>query len=161
VLVELKDLADKITSEEFVSTTLIFIKKSYGSFTIMASTLFTPPDTPAAVERGTTPLQRIVRCVKRVTKVCLIQRLQKKLWYVAMQMSLILLRIMIGLIPLLEPTRGRFKFRHSWKQYLRVGDSMHNCADCIQTLNGFTSSEVQVFSIAGAEHPKKASRSGS
>ncbi|GJZ30328.1 aluminum-activated malate transporter 10 [Tanacetum coccineum] len=42
-----------------------------------------------------------------------------------------------------EPAHGRFKFRHPWKQYLRVGASMRSCAYCIETLNGFISSEVQ------------------
>ncbi|GJX54618.1 zinc finger CCCH domain-containing protein 49-like protein [Tanacetum coccineum] len=42
-----------------------------------------------------------------------------------------------------EPAHGRFKFRNPWKQYLRVGASMRNCAYCIETLNGFITSEVQ------------------
>ncbi|PWA49943.1 aluminum-activated malate transporter 10 [Artemisia annua] len=42
-----------------------------------------------------------------------------------------------------EPAHGRFKFRHPWKQYLKVGASMRSCAYCIETLNGFISSEVQ------------------
>ncbi|KAJ0758743.1 putative aluminum-activated malate transporter [Helianthus annuus] len=42
-----------------------------------------------------------------------------------------------------EPPHGRFKFRHPWKQYLKVGASMRSCAYCIETLSGFINSEVQ------------------
>ncbi|XP_043699790.1 aluminum-activated malate transporter 10-like [Telopea speciosissima] len=42
-----------------------------------------------------------------------------------------------------EPTHGRFNFRHPWKQYLKIGASMRNCAFCIEVLNGCINSEVQ------------------
>ncbi|XP_024993201.1 aluminum-activated malate transporter 10 [Cynara cardunculus var. scolymus] len=42
-----------------------------------------------------------------------------------------------------EPAHGRFKFRHPWKQYLKIGASMRSCAYCIETLNGCINSEVQ------------------
>ncbi|XP_076957430.1 aluminum-activated malate transporter 10-like [Bidens hawaiensis] len=42
-----------------------------------------------------------------------------------------------------EPAHGRFKFRHPWKQYLKVGASMRSCAYCIETLSGFINSEVE------------------
>ncbi|KAI3741394.1 hypothetical protein L1987_59066 [Smallanthus sonchifolius] len=42
-----------------------------------------------------------------------------------------------------EPAHGRFKFRHPWKQYLKVGASIRSCAYCIETLSGFINSEVQ------------------
>ncbi|MBA0704356.1 hypothetical protein Golax_016619 [Gossypium laxum] len=42
-----------------------------------------------------------------------------------------------------EPTHGRFNFRHPWKQYLKIGASLRNCAYCIETLNSCISSEIQ------------------
>ncbi|KAK3036069.1 hypothetical protein RJ639_029822 [Escallonia herrerae] len=42
-----------------------------------------------------------------------------------------------------EPAHGSFNFRHPWKQYLKIGSSMRNCAYCIETLNGCISSEIQ------------------
>ncbi|KAL8192628.1 hypothetical protein R6Q57_027813 [Mikania cordata] len=42
-----------------------------------------------------------------------------------------------------EPAHGSFKFRHPWKQYLKVGASMRSCAYCVETLGGFINSEVQ------------------
>ncbi|GJX30591.1 11S globulin seed storage protein G3-like protein [Tanacetum coccineum] len=53
-----------------------------------------------------------------------------------------------------EPAHGRFKFRHPWKQYLRVGALMRNCAYCIETLNGFISSEVQLSRSSLLEEKK-------
>nr|GEX75800.1 hypothetical protein [Tanacetum cinerariifolium] len=44
-----------------------------------------------------------------------------------------------------EPAHGRFKFRHPWKQYLRVGASMRSCAYCIETLNGFIRCVTEYF----------------
>ncbi|KAI9076776.1 hypothetical protein K1719_041252 [Acacia pycnantha] len=35
-----------------------------------------------------------------------------------------------------EPAHGRFRFRHPWKQYLKVGASMRSCASCIDALLG-------------------------
>ncbi|KAJ9539095.1 hypothetical protein OSB04_031828 [Centaurea solstitialis] len=34
-----------------------------------------------------------------------------------------------------EPAHGRFKFRHPWRQYLKIGASMRSCAYCIETLD--------------------------
>ncbi|KAJ0052388.1 hypothetical protein Pint_00620 [Pistacia integerrima] len=42
-----------------------------------------------------------------------------------------------------EPAHGRFNFRHPWKQYLKIGASMRNCAYCIETLNGCVNSKIQ------------------
>ncbi|XVF72993.1 hypothetical protein PTKIN_Ptkin12aG0165700 [Pterospermum kingtungense] len=42
-----------------------------------------------------------------------------------------------------EPTHGRFSFRHPWKQYLKIGASLRNCAYCIETLNSCIVSESQ------------------
>ncbi|XP_028805902.1 aluminum-activated malate transporter 10-like [Neltuma alba] len=35
-----------------------------------------------------------------------------------------------------EPAHGRFRFRHPWKQYLKVGASMRSCASCLDALVG-------------------------
>ncbi|XP_042483918.1 aluminum-activated malate transporter 10-like [Macadamia integrifolia] len=42
-----------------------------------------------------------------------------------------------------EPAHGPFNFRHPWKQYLKIGASMRNCAFCIEVLNGCINSEVE------------------
>ncbi|XP_043719397.1 aluminum-activated malate transporter 10 [Telopea speciosissima] len=42
-----------------------------------------------------------------------------------------------------EPAHGNFNFSHPWKQYLKIGASMRNCACCIEALNGCINSEVQ------------------
>ncbi|KAK9275734.1 hypothetical protein L1049_023002 [Liquidambar formosana] len=42
-----------------------------------------------------------------------------------------------------EPAHGRFNFRHPWKQYLKIGASMRNCAYCIEALNSCINSENQ------------------
>ncbi|KAI3797446.1 hypothetical protein L1987_32703 [Smallanthus sonchifolius] len=42
-----------------------------------------------------------------------------------------------------EAVHGSFKFRHLWKQCLKIGASRRNCAYCIETLSGFINSEVQ------------------
>ncbi|KAJ4952270.1 hypothetical protein NE237_029102 [Protea cynaroides] len=42
-----------------------------------------------------------------------------------------------------EPAHGRFNFSHPWKQYLKIGAAMRNCACCIEALNGCINSEVQ------------------
>ncbi|XWS76849.1 hypothetical protein CRYUN_Cryun01aG0213100 [Craigia yunnanensis] len=42
-----------------------------------------------------------------------------------------------------EPTHGRFNFGHPWKQYLKIGASLRNCAYCIEILNSCTGSEIQ------------------
>ncbi|CAB4287032.1 unnamed protein product [Prunus armeniaca] len=43
-----------------------------------------------------------------------------------------------------EPGHGRFKFRHPWKQYLKIGALARQCAYQIETLNGHINSNVQV-----------------
>ncbi|KAM1376743.1 hypothetical protein PS1_038727 [Malus domestica] len=47
-----------------------------------------------------------------------------------------------------EPAHGRFNFRHPWKQYLKIGASMRDCAYCIEALNGCVSSENKVSELA-------------
>ncbi|XP_059645383.1 aluminum-activated malate transporter 10-like [Cornus florida] len=42
-----------------------------------------------------------------------------------------------------EPAHGRFNFQHPWKQYLKIGASMRNCAYCIEALNSCINSENQ------------------
>ncbi|KAK1559220.1 hypothetical protein Q3G72_012014 [Acer saccharum] len=42
-----------------------------------------------------------------------------------------------------EPAHGRFNFRHPWKQYVKIGASMRNCAYCIETLSGCVNSKIQ------------------
>ncbi|GFP82676.1 aluminum-activated malate transporter 8 [Phtheirospermum japonicum] len=37
-----------------------------------------------------------------------------------------------------EPPHGRFKFRHPWKQYLKIGAVVRECACLIEALNGYT-----------------------
>ncbi|PQM43336.1 aluminum-activated malate transporter 8 [Prunus yedoensis var. nudiflora] len=43
-----------------------------------------------------------------------------------------------------EPGHGRFKFRHPWNQYLKIGALARQCAYQIETLNGHINSKVQV-----------------
>ncbi|XP_004305584.1 PREDICTED: aluminum-activated malate transporter 8 [Fragaria vesca subsp. vesca] len=43
-----------------------------------------------------------------------------------------------------EPGHGRFKFRHPWKQYLKTGALVRQCAYQIETLNSHINSDVQV-----------------
>ncbi|XP_043699791.1 aluminum-activated malate transporter 10-like [Telopea speciosissima] len=43
-----------------------------------------------------------------------------------------------------EPAHGCFRFRHPWKQYLKIGASMRNCAFCIEILNSCINSEFQL-----------------
>ncbi|KAL4312757.1 hypothetical protein GQ457_01G054910 [Hibiscus cannabinus] len=47
-----------------------------------------------------------------------------------------------------EPRHGRFKFRHPWKQYLKIGASLRDCAYCIEALNGCISSETKAKTMA-------------
>ncbi|KAK1376620.1 Aluminum-activated malate transporter 10 [Heracleum sosnowskyi] len=42
-----------------------------------------------------------------------------------------------------EPAHGDFKFRHPWKQYLKVGAAIRSCAYCIETLNGCINSDIR------------------
>ncbi|PRQ44140.1 putative aluminum-activated malate transporter [Rosa chinensis] len=43
-----------------------------------------------------------------------------------------------------EPGHGRFKFCHPWKQYLKIGALVRQCAYQIDTLNGHINSDVHV-----------------
>ncbi|KAM5584953.1 aluminum-activated malate transporter 2-like [Rosa sericea] len=42
-----------------------------------------------------------------------------------------------------EPRHGRFRFRHPWKHYLKIGSLTRQCAYRIDTLNGYINSEIQ------------------
>ncbi|XP_059669583.1 aluminum-activated malate transporter 8-like [Cornus florida] len=42
-----------------------------------------------------------------------------------------------------EPCHGRFKFRHPWKQYLKIGLLSRQCACKIEALSGYINSHVQ------------------
>ncbi|KAL5726847.1 hypothetical protein ACHQM5_000097 [Ranunculus cassubicifolius] len=42
-----------------------------------------------------------------------------------------------------EPAHGRFSFLHPWKQYLKIGASVRNCAYCIEALIGCINSDIQ------------------
>ncbi|KAL4562606.1 hypothetical protein LXL04_026634 [Taraxacum kok-saghyz] len=46
-----------------------------------------------------------------------------------------------------EPAHGPFRYRHPWKQYLKVGASMRTCAYCIETLRGYIHSEVSGMKV--------------
>ncbi|KAL2503116.1 Aluminum-activated malate transporter 8 [Forsythia ovata] len=49
-----------------------------------------------------------------------------------------------------EPCHGRFKFHHPWKQYLKIGVLVRECACYIEALSGYINSKPQVpseFSI--------------
>ncbi|KAL2481797.1 Aluminum-activated malate transporter 8 [Abeliophyllum distichum] len=49
-----------------------------------------------------------------------------------------------------EPCHGRFKFHHPWKQYLKIGVLVRECACHIEALSGYRNSKPQVpseFSI--------------
>lgn len=39
-----------------------------------------------------------------------------------------------------EPCHGRFRFRHPWQQYLKIGNLSRQCAYRIDALNGFLNS---------------------
>ncbi|KAI9090700.1 hypothetical protein K1719_028553 [Acacia pycnantha] len=43
-----------------------------------------------------------------------------------------------------EPGHGRFRFRHPWKQYLKIGALSRKCAYKMEALSGYLSSEIQV-----------------
>ncbi|KAG6730363.1 hypothetical protein I3842_01G075900 [Carya illinoinensis] len=53
-------------------------------------------------------------------------------------------------LALWEPGHDRFNFRHPWKQYLKVGAAMRNCAYCVEALNGSVNLKNQA-----PEHLKK------
>ncbi|PSR86446.1 Aluminum-activated malate transporter like [Actinidia chinensis var. chinensis] len=42
-----------------------------------------------------------------------------------------------------EPRHGRFRYRHPWQQYLRIGSLTRQCAYRIEALNGYLSSELK------------------
>ncbi|CAB4313489.1 unnamed protein product [Prunus armeniaca] len=42
-----------------------------------------------------------------------------------------------------EPRHGKFRFRHPWKQYLKVGSVTRQCAFKIEALNSYLISEIQ------------------
>ncbi|ONI01525.1 hypothetical protein PRUPE_6G144000 [Prunus persica] len=42
-----------------------------------------------------------------------------------------------------EPRHGKFRFRHPWKQYLKVGSITRQCAFKIEALNSYLISEIQ------------------
>ncbi|KAI3441720.1 uncharacterized protein J3R85_001745 [Psidium guajava] len=42
-----------------------------------------------------------------------------------------------------EPAHGPFNFRHPWKEYLKIGALLRNCACCIEALGGCLNSEKQ------------------
>lgn len=44
-----------------------------------------------------------------------------------------------------EPGHGRFRFRHPWKQYLKIGALARQCAYRIEALNGYINSDIQVL----------------
>ncbi|KAL9373921.1 hypothetical protein Peur_033541 [Populus x canadensis] len=41
-----------------------------------------------------------------------------------------------------EPRHGRFRSRHPWKQYLKIGELTRQCAYHIETLNGYINSDI-------------------
>ncbi|KAL2457243.1 Aluminum-activated malate transporter 8 [Abeliophyllum distichum] len=43
-----------------------------------------------------------------------------------------------------EPCHGRFKFHHPWKQYLKIGVLVRECACHIEALSGYINSKPQV-----------------
>ncbi|PIA54339.1 hypothetical protein AQUCO_00900699v1, partial [Aquilegia coerulea] len=43
-----------------------------------------------------------------------------------------------------EPCHGRFKFRHPWKQYLKTGGLIRQCAYRVEALNSYINSEIQL-----------------
>ncbi|XP_055835445.1 aluminum-activated malate transporter 2-like [Solanum dulcamara] len=42
-----------------------------------------------------------------------------------------------------EPGHGQFKYRHPWKQYLKIGGLIRQCACRIDALNGYINSEIK------------------
>ncbi|RZC78532.1 hypothetical protein C5167_002727 [Papaver somniferum] len=45
-----------------------------------------------------------------------------------------------------EPPHGRFRFRHPWNQYLKIGAITRQCACQMEALNGCINSEIQASS---------------
>ncbi|KAK6126441.1 hypothetical protein DH2020_039829 [Rehmannia glutinosa] len=50
-----------------------------------------------------------------------------------------------------ERAHGRFKFRHPWKQYLKIGALVRECACLIEALNGYINSKSHVRLQASSE----------
>ncbi|CAN6695301.1 unnamed protein product [Malus baccata var. baccata] len=42
-----------------------------------------------------------------------------------------------------EPRHGKFRYRHPWRHYLKIGNLNQQCAYRIETLNGYLNSEIQ------------------
>ncbi|KAF3656322.1 Aluminum-activated malate transporter 2 [Capsicum baccatum] len=42
-----------------------------------------------------------------------------------------------------EPGHGQFKYRHPWRQYLKIGGLIRQCACRIDALNGYINSEIK------------------
>ncbi|OMO62698.1 Aluminum-activated malate transporter [Corchorus capsularis] len=42
-----------------------------------------------------------------------------------------------------EPRHGRFRFRHPWKQYQKIGSLTRHCAYRVEALNGYLNSDVK------------------
>ncbi|PPS02714.1 hypothetical protein GOBAR_AA17945 [Gossypium barbadense] len=49
-----------------------------------------------------------------------------------------------------EPMHGRFQFRHSWKQYLKIRALIRRCAYRIESLNGHLNSGIQVLIVSNS-----------
>ncbi|XP_010263008.1 PREDICTED: aluminum-activated malate transporter 8-like [Nelumbo nucifera] len=43
-----------------------------------------------------------------------------------------------------EPGHGRFRFRHPWKQYLKLAALIRQCAYLLEALNGYINSDIQI-----------------
>ncbi|KAF3439468.1 hypothetical protein FNV43_RR17746 [Rhamnella rubrinervis] len=50
-----------------------------------------------------------------------------------------------------EPRHGRFRFRHPWKHYLKIGSLSRQCAYRIDALSGYLHSEIQGPMEIGSE----------
>lgn len=46
-----------------------------------------------------------------------------------------------------EIAHGKFRFRHPWKQYLKVGVYTRQCAYHIEALNGYIDSKLEVRNL--------------
>ncbi|CAK7332019.1 unnamed protein product [Dovyalis caffra] len=42
-----------------------------------------------------------------------------------------------------EPGHGRFKFRHPWKHYIKIGSLTRQCAYRVEALNGYLNSDIK------------------
>ncbi|RDX86787.1 Aluminum-activated malate transporter 2, partial [Mucuna pruriens] len=47
-----------------------------------------------------------------------------------------------------EPCHGRFRFRHPWQQYMKIGNLSRQCAYRIDALNGFLNSTKVLISLS-------------